>query len=278
MGHTQGWSPEEIRSRLGISTAIYQRVRLGAAQIAAIRAAGIERVELLVKAGSFEPQNPFQVTEVLGEVHRQGMTVVSVHGSLELDYRSEDEDVRSHVMAETLETVRFAEEAGASVFVAHFGAGDRAREIVEALLDQTTDLQIVLTTETMGGDLARYLGVVDRVGSDRFGLTVDIGHPRDEDGINPFVKPGRAREALVACGPRVRHLHLHETFDLEAKADHHPPLHPNGIIEWGDVFDALREIEYEGSFLFEDGRGEDPEGWIRATGAFPEVFADRYGV
>ena len=278
MGHTRGWSSEEIRSRLGISTAIYQKVRMGAPQISAIRAAGIERVELLVKAGSFEHRDAGQVAEVLGACENHGVTVGSVHGSLALDYRSEDEGVRSQVMAETLDTIRFAEAAGASVFVAHFGAGDRAREIVETLLDETQDLQIALTTETMGGDSTRYFGVVDRVGSDRFGLTVDIGHPRDGDGVNPFVKPGRARDALVACGSRLRHLHLHETFDLDAKADHHPPLHPNGIIEWGDVFRALREIGYEGSFLFEDGRGEDPEGWIRATGAFPEVFADRYGV
>jgi len=26
-----------------------------------------------------------------------------------------------------------------------------------------------------------------------FGLTVDIGHPRDSDGINPFVKKEKAR-------------------------------------------------------------------------------------
>jgi sugar phosphate isomerase/epimerase len=130
----------------------------------------------------------------------------------------------------------------------------------------------------MGGDSTRYFDAIDRVGSDRFGLTVDIGHPRDGDGRNPFVKPGRAREALVACGSRVRHLHLHETFDLQSKVDHHPPLHPNGIIEWGEVFGALKEIEYSGVFLFEDGRGEDPDAWIRATGTFPEAFADRYGV
>jgi sugar phosphate isomerase/epimerase len=180
-------------------------------------------------------------------------------------------------MAETLETVRFAEEAGASVFVAHFGAGDRAREIVETVLDETRDLGIVLTTETMGGDHTRYFGTVDRVGSERFGLTVDIGHPRDADGVNPFVKPERAREALVACGARVRHLHLHETFDLEEKRDHHPPLHPGGIIEWGSVFGALSDIEYQGELLFEDGRGEDPAAWSRATGDFPEAFVERYG-
>lgn len=270
-----GWTAEEIRARLGMSAAIYQKVRLGAREIAAIRENGIQRIELLAKHESFDFENRFQVAEVLAECKRQGITVVSIHGNLKLDYRTEDAGTRRGVMRETLNTIEFAEEIGAGIFVAHFGFGENAGRIVTELLKGTRDLNIVLTTETMGGDFTRYLPVIDEIGSDRFGLTVDIGHPRDADGVNPFVKKGRAREALVQCGGRVRHLHLHETFDLETKPDHRPPLHADGIIAWKDVFAGLKDIGYGGELLFEDGRGENPEEWSRMAGAFPEAFVQR---
>ncbi len=136
--------------------------------------------------------------------------------------------------------------------------------------------RIKLTTEN-GRNLRDYMAVVDDINSDRFGMIVDIGHTRDSDGINPFVKKEKARQTLAQCGNRVFHIHLHETFDLEQKADHRPPLHKNGIIEWGEVFAALKDIDYRGELVFEDGRGENPEEWLRMTAAFPQVFVRRYG-
>jgi sugar phosphate isomerase/epimerase len=70
--------------------------------------------------------------------------------------------------------------------------------------------------------------VVDDVGADRFGMIVDIGHTRDLDGINPFVKRDVARQTLAKCGSRVFHVHLHETFNLDKKPDHRPPKHKEG--------------------------------------------------
>ena len=70
---------------------------------------------------------------------------------------------------------------------------------------------------------------------------------------------------------------LNAPIDQERKPDHHPPLHKNGIVEWGEVFAALRDISYKGELVFEDGRGENPEEWVQMTGAFPRVFVQRYG-
>ena len=54
-------------------------------------------------------------------------------------------------------------------------------------------------------------------------------------------------------------------------------MHPDGIIAWGRVFAGLKEAGYQGTLLFEDGRGEDPQQWIRYTAGFPDAFAARYG-
>ncbi|HIE26598.1 TPA: sugar phosphate isomerase/epimerase [Candidatus Poribacteria bacterium] len=93
---------------------------------------------------------------------------------------------------------------------------------------------------------------------------------------NPFVQKEEARQTLAQCDARVFHLHLHESFNLEQKADHQPPLHEEGIIEWGEIFEALKDIGYKGELIFEDGRGENPAEWIRMTAAFPQAFVQRY--
>jgi sugar phosphate isomerase/epimerase len=271
------YTSRQIAARLGISMAVYSKERLEARHIAAIRAAGISRIELLMLPRTFDLQNRAQVSGVLRECRRQKVAIVSVHGNLERKYNDPDENKRRDAAAHLLDEIRFAEEAGAGILVAHFGTNDQSRKTVPELLNQTEDLRIRLTVENMKGGLKPYAAFVDKIGSERFGLTMDIGHLRDPDGVNPMVKQGRAGEVFAQGGPRVWHLHLHDTFRLKTKPDHRPPMHPDGIIEWGEVFAALKAIDYKGVFLFEDGRGENPEQWTRLAAAFPENFIARYG-
>lgn len=271
------YTARQIAARLGISMAVYSKERLGAHHIAAIRAAGISRIELIMLPQTFDLNDRNQVSEVLRECKRQKVSIVSVHGNLQRKYNDPDEEKRRTAAAHLLDEIRFAEEAGAGILVAHFGANGQSRKTVTELLDQTKDLRICLTVENMRGGLKPYADIVDKIGSDRFGLTVDIGHLRDPDGVNPLVKRGRAGEVFALGGRRIWHLHLHETFRLQTKPDHQPPMHPDGIIEWGEVFAALKAIDYKGIFLFEDGRGENPEEWTRLAAAFPENFVARYG-
>jgi sugar phosphate isomerase/epimerase len=274
---TLPYTSHQIAERLGISMAIYSKERLGARHIEAIRAAGISRIELLMLPRTFDLHDHDQVSDVLRECRRQKVSIVSVHGNLQRKYDDPDEDKRRAAATHLLEEIRFAEEAGAGILVAHFGTNDQSRKTVTELLDQTKDLRIRLTVENMKGGLKPYADFVDKIASDRFGLTVDIGHLRDPDGINPMVKQGRAGEVFAQGGKRIWHLHLHDTFRLKTKPDHRPPLHPDGIIEWGEVFSALKAIDYKGVFLFEDGRGENPEEWTRLAATFPENFVARYG-
>jgi sugar phosphate isomerase/epimerase len=270
------YAAAEIAERLGISMAVFARERLNARHVATIRQLGIQRIELLMAPKTFDFEDRKQVKEVLAECRRQGVSIVSVHGNLQHKYNDPVEDKRRRAAAALLEEVRFSEDAGAEILVAHFGTDQQARKTVTELLEQTGDLDIRLTVENMSGGLKPYADFVDRIGSDRFGLTVDIGHARDPDGVNPFVKPGGAAGVLASGGRRVWHLHLHDTFNLPAKPDHRAPLHPDGIIRWDEVFAGLKTIDYGGVFLFEDGRGENPEEWIRLAAEFPAHFAARY--
>ena len=270
------WTAEEIGDRVGISTAVYQKMKLGAQHIAEIRQAGIKRIEISMILPRFDHRNRSQVKEIIDECEKQGVKVIGVHGWVKLSPQTEDEEEWKFMVDESLSAIRFAEEVGASIYVAHFGHTDGSKRLVTELLDKTDGFRVKLTTEN-GRNLRPFMDAVDDINSPRFGMIVDIGHTRDSDGINPFVKKDRARQTLAQCGDRVFHIHLHEVFDQEQKPDHHAPLHENGIVEWGEVFAALRDINYKGELVFEDGRGENPEEWVRMTGEFPHTFVQRYG-
>lgn len=270
------WTTEEISSRLAMSLSIYSKTRLGAREIAEVRRAGITRVELLVHPDHFDSHDRLQVTEVVNECRKQGIDIVSVHGLIHIPYRSEDEEERKIVLRESLSAIRLAEEVSASIYVGHFAPREHSKRTVIELLEQTDGSGIKLTIENMG-NLLGYIAFVDDIGSDRFGMTVDVGHLRDNDGVNPFSRKDKARQTLVQCAHRVFHVHLHDSVDVKEKPDHRPPLSEGGMIEWREVFAALKDIDYKGAFLFEDGRGVMIEKWLQLTLAFPEEFVRRYG-
>jgi sugar phosphate isomerase/epimerase len=270
------YTAREIADRLGISMTVYQKERLGARHVAAIRHAGIAHVELAMIPPTFDVQDRAQTAEILAECRRQKVAIASVHGNLQRRYDSPNEPTRRAAAAGLLEEIRFAEEAGAAILVAHFGTNDQAAKTVTELLEETGDFRIRLTVENMRGGLGSYAAFVDRIGSSRFGLTVDIGHLRDGDSVNPMIKRGRAGAVFAEGGPRIWHVHLHDTFNLKTKPDHRAPMHPDGLIQWGAVFAALKAIDYRGLFLFEDGRGEDPAEWVRLAATFPQSFVSRY--
>ena len=274
--NTPTWTSAEIGSRLGISTAVYQKLRLGARQIGEIRNAGISAIEVSCVQGSFDHADRPQVSEILKACESEGVDIVAVHGPFKLPYGDPEEEARKQVVSESLPAIRFAEEAGAAIYVGHFGRRDHSRQTIEELIGLTQDLETRLTTENMGGALAPYVTFVNEIDSPRLGLTVDIGHTKDADGRNPFTVRDRARSTVNEAATCLSHIHLHESFDLPVKPDHRPPLHPDGIVEWEALFDGLRDLGYSGELVFEDGRGEDPETWVRMTGEFPESFVAQY--
>ena len=262
---------EDIRARLGFSTiAMPGEVPIGAREIAMIREAGITRVEIcgLHPQSHYDYDNRAQVQEIMAECARQGVSAVAVHGP-GVPYNHAYEQVRRAAVKEAIASARVAVEMGASIFVAHFNIDDNSARTVNEMLDALDDTDLKLTVEN-GGDLRDFAAFVDRIGSDRFGMVVDIGHTRDEDGVNPFVKKMRAREAMAVCGKRLLHLHLHDFVD----ADHYPPF--DGRVQWDEIFLALQDIGYCGEYMFEAIARVSLDDTLRKTAAFPDEFARRY--
>jgi len=264
---------EAIRQRLGVST-IAIAGNVGAREIAMIREAGITRVELcgLALPAQYDYHNRTQVREIMDECRAQGVRIVSVHGP-GVPYDTPYEAVRRGAVQEALASARVAEEMGASVFVAHFNANEHAQRTICEMLERLDDADIVLAVENLPPtpDLRECRALVDRIGSDRFGIGLDIGHDRDPDGVNPFVKAGRARETIAICGSRLVHVHLHDFVE----SDHYPPF--DGNVRWDEVFLGLEDIGYTGEFMFEAVATVSLADTLKKTAAFPEEFAARYG-
>jgi methylmalonyl-CoA mutase cobalamin-binding subunit len=70
------WTAEEIGDRLGISTAVYQKMKLGAQHIAEIRQAGVKRIEISMILPRFDHRNRSQVKEIMDECEKQGVKVI----------------------------------------------------------------------------------------------------------------------------------------------------------------------------------------------------------
>ena len=274
------WTAEEIAARLGASTVAFRAPPyprpIGAREIAAMREAGLTRIEVtgIRSPQGFDFNDRAQLAEVKAACRNEGVEVVSVHGPSR-DYASEDEDERREAVQVAVNAARVADDLGAGVIVFHFGTDERAERSVIDVLEQTEGSTLRLAVEN-GKDLRDFADVVDRVGSDRFGMIVDIGHTRDADGVNPFTKPEAARRTMAQCGDRLIHLHLHDFRET----DHLAPM--DGDIEWAEIFEAFRDIDYQGQLMFESAWGDTartlaPEYVLAKTAAFPQNFIERYG-
>ena len=273
------YSAEEIADRLGATTGAFfgEETPLGAREIAAIRAAGITRIEVcgIKSPEHFDFGDSKQAADVVRECREQGVEIVSFHGP-SVEYAATDEAERGAAVKEAAAAARVAEDMGASVMVCHFGISEESKRTIVDMLEELEGSAIRLANEN-GKDLRDFMALVDEVGSDRFGMVVDVGHTRDDDdGVNPFIKPDRARETLAQCGPRLIHLHLHDFLDR----DHIAPM--DGNLQWAEVFGALKDIDYQGEFMFEalltpEGSLDRPEYVLAKTAGFPQAFAARYG-
>ena len=272
------WTKQEIEDRLGCSTIVFPRDRLLQVEdIAKMREVGITRIEVcgLGNPGHLDIYNQAHIKEIVSECEDQGVSIVSIHSPGFL-YNSDNEDNRKKAVDDGVVAAKLAEEMGAGVMVCHFQTEDQSEKSVVEMLDRLEGHSIKLAIEN-GRDLADYTAFVDKIGSDRFGMIVDIGHTRDDDDVNPFIKEDRARETMAQCDKRLIHLHLHDWVN----GDHFSPL--DGSIQWAEIFAAFNDIDYQGVLMFEaayppgEPRELSPDYVLGKVASFPQTFVERFG-
>ena len=101
-------------------------------------------------------------------------------------------------------------------------------------------------------------------------MVLDVGHERNAQNQYLMTVPGEPNRIIRSTGHRLKHLHLHEVI---GGRDHFAPFERGGGVQWAEIFSTLREIDYQGVFMFEpvsDKRhSRDPIGQV---GRVPELL------
>jgi len=84
------------------------------------------------------------------------------------------------------------------------------------------------------------LDIIERIGSDKFGICLDTGHLNLTD-RNP-------REFILKAGDKLKALHI---ADNEEETDQHLMPFTRGTVDFVEVVKALKEVGYEGLFNLE---------------------------
>lgn len=83
-------------------------------------------------------------------------------------------------------------------------------------------------------------GLIDELDESRFGICLDTGH------LN--LCEGSQRDFVLSAGSRLHALHI---ADNEGKTDQHMMPFGKGNVDFAQVVDALREVDYDGLFNYE---------------------------
>ena len=273
------FTSDDIAARLGMSTNMFfwEGPDLGQPQVQRLADAGITRIELAADMAQLDHNNPEQIAALRRVCRDCGVQIVSYHCP-DLPWGCPYPEIRKGTIAEFLKMCEAASALGGPIMVCHFERNEHHESFIREFLPLLEGTDVRLTIEN-GEDLADFAAFVDKIGSDRFGMIVDIGHTKDADGANPFTCADRARQTIQICGKRLFHLHLHEFWD---GADHWQPFYKGGLIEWGELFAGLADIDYDGAFMFESVPAipNDPAAFdaaVASIATFPDEFARRYG-
>ncbi len=98
----------------------------------------------------------------------------------------------------------------------------------------------VTLEELVSGSADDLLQIIEALGSDKFGICLDTGH------LNLTYK--NQREFVLRAGDKLRALHI---ADNEGERDQHLMPFTKGKVNFLEVVEALREIDYHGLFNLE---------------------------
>lgn len=263
MGDDGFYTVEEIRSRLGISTLVFDETPVDRESYRLIAEAGIRYVEILDRRDTFQEEDPASASDITAACREFGLSIISFHSRsvkfAELGVEPEVE--RSKRMIDHLLAL------GGKVWGTHVRVEHpETRAGYEALARyyEGADLNLVVENFTTQS-IREVVDWIDAVGHPQVGMILDVGHERTADGEDVMTFAGRPTEILNAIGPRLRHVHLH---DFREGKDHWAPF--DGGLQWVEVFKALRAIDYRGSILFEPSSNGDAAATIRKVGEVPE--------
>ena len=247
------YTREEIEARQSISTLVFNGFRpLGEGALKELSRHGIRRIELLESREQYDMGDQRSM-EVVGQMLANcGIEVAAYHchrtsfGEIETEEQRQE---RVDLCRRQIDTML---ELGGRLWGCHAGPADdimvKSYEELSRHVEGTEATIAVENFSREGVSVEDRVAFLDEMDHPQVGMILDIGHVRDADGANPMTLAGGPTRILGLCGHRLRHLHLHGFKDSR---DHHPPLVEGDGIQWVELFEKLRAVDYPGDFNFE---------------------------
>jgi len=256
--------------RLGFRTAGFHEWPIGQA-IAELGRLGYDGVEICLEHGDCRPEEltPADAERLARLCFDAGLEVASV------SYHADTEPLGPR-RENTMRAVDLVRPFGAEVLIINGRRCEARREgeasadlgrLLEALLPRAEALGVRIAVEPEPGlavgSSEEMRKLIDRVGSPRVGVNLDVGHA--------FLTDADVCESVRLLGPAILHTHVE---GMPAR-EHKHLLPGEGDLDLGAVVRALDEVQYEG-YLTVDlfAIADDPLGWAeRALAAMKAILA-----
>jgi len=209
--------------------------------------------------------DPAWVEVVRKRLDASPVNINSVHApfSKEVDISRLDDGGQEFSLQQVSNAIIVAKRLGAGFVVVHGSSEPIEDSEREKRINQCKDslsilgeraekagvrIALELLPRTCLGNTADELQVmIDHVPPEQVGFCLDANHPKDHTRLTGIVKQ---------LGDRIITLHISDYDGIDEK--HWLPF--EGVIDWGNFANALRDIDYRGAFVYETKAEDDIDG------------------
>ena len=256
----------------GISTMPLEDYQLKS-KLPLLKEAEIKYIEVKPKEGHFNYHDPKYLDEMSREFKKNGIKVISMHMPIHgADISLIEEYDRIWSVREVEKTALALLRLGGGILVVHPGSEiedektrrtrrEKSEQSLEEILKFCEHWGIKIALENTlpvktGDSISEILEIVKKFNSKYLGICLDTGHCNITSSLYNHSR-------VVECLPEIKdylcHLHIHDNF---AKSDdHYLPF--EGNIDWRRFVMGLKEINYQGVFMFELRRKTNNEEMLR---------------
>jgi sugar phosphate isomerase/epimerase len=256
----------------GISTMPFEDYQLKS-KLTLLKEAGIKNIEIKPKEGHFDYHDPKYLDEMSKEFKKNEIEVISMHMPTNgVDISLIEEYDRVWSVREVEKTALALLRLGGEILVVHPGSEiedekmkkarrEKSEQSLEEILKFCEHWGIKIALENTlpgktGDSIPEILEIVKKFNSKNLGICLDAGHCNITSSLYNH-------SGVVKCLPEIKdylcHLHIH---DNSGKSDDHYLLF-EGNIDWKKFVEGLKEINYQGVFMFELRKKANNEEMLR---------------
>lgn len=245
---------------LGLSSFLFEDCKLES-KLPLLKEAGIKYIEVKLKEGHFDFQDPKYLDEMAKEFKKYGIKAKSMHMPTNgVDISLIEEYDRVWSIREVEKSVLALLRLGGEIIVIHPGSKiedekmrkkrrEKSEQSLEEILEFCEHWGIKIALENTlpgktGDSIPEILEIVKKFNSKNLGVCLDTGHCHITSSLY-------GHNDVPACLNDINnylyHLHIHDNF---GKSDNHY-LPFEGSIDWERFVKNLKEIDYKGVFMFE---------------------------